>query len=868
MVNQRVLAAARLLIKSGVSVIPIKAIDRGNPNDQGKEPLIRWKEYETRLASEYDLLKWFDVSVPRGLAIVGGTVSGNLEIVDFDEEDLYDRFVAILPDEVRAIVETLPLTTTPSGCTHMLYRCEEPVGGPLRLAHSLNEDGQVAKHKGIETKAEGGYVVCPPSPACVHPAGRPYEMKRPSLTNIPVISAATRQVILDTCRSFDQRQVVKPEVRPRPEVVYGGALRPGDDYNRQRGLIQQEFEKHGWTLDSYTAEGGSEWRHPRATAKRSGGFDPNDGFICFSTNVPCFEPNVGYSPFEAYVRLNYGDGSPESRSKATSVLGKLGYGSPPINPSVAKNGLNGHHKNGSEPVSSTVAAGSWPSPTPLNAMPLLPFPLDALPDVARYYIESIHNTTKVPIDLIAMSMLGAFSAAIRGRAYVQIGGTHKEAMALFILPTMPPGGRKSAVLEHLTKPLLEYQIKLENETKVENKIAVSKRKHSADKIKRKEAELRRPGLSQVDINSIECEIARLESVAPKIRPVQQLIADDITPEKLAVNMGRAEGTAMFVASAEGRFFDHLSGIYNNGKPNMAIALKGYDGEYLVINRKGDVTGKEEDDGSDPGEVKLYRPILNFVTIVQPEVLRQMLGIPLFRRLGFIGRCMFCHYPQPIITKYENIPIDSFAYSDYEAVISQLLGMQLIATEEDPRKRIEIRIDGPALDVWAEFHDRLNDMRIDELITFDEWGAKHAGRAAKIAGVLHLVKHAVEYNNATSTPISSFEDMASDDTISEETMRQAVAIAEYAIPQTLAALGMTTVSVDTKGTKVLNAIRRINKLQIQTGEVVEKIPGETADTLAETLFYLCKCAYIRPVAGMSGCYEVNPVVFVEKKEIAR
>lgn len=860
--NQRVLQAARLLVSSGVSVIPIRAVDHSDPEDTGKKPSVKWKEYQQRLPTELELVTWFQTEAPRGIAMIGGVVSGNLEVIDFDEEDIFDRFLSALPVAFRPVIDTLPVWSTPTGCRHLSYRCTKSSGGNEKLAHTLGPNGLLIDHGGIEVRGEGGYAVCPPSPGDVHPTGKPYSLVSGSVLCIPVISPEARAVILDTCRSFNQYTPI-PAYVPKPREAVprtGNDISPWEDYNSRRGLVHEVLSKHGWRMVINKGDGGSEWLRPgKERGNGSGGLSPDDGFNVFSPNAPPFEPGKGYSPFDVYKLLEHGGNGTE----AGAALGKMGYGSPPTKQDATAwptDTKNGHHKNGA-----TTAPSDWPEIKKVGSIVTTPFPMDALPDVASLFVESIAKTTAVPSDLIAMSMIGTFCAAIRGRVCVKVGDTHKEAMALFILPTMQSGYRKSAVAEALVKPILEYQIAAEARTKIENKIIVSKKRHSANKIRRKESELKKHNITQSEIDSIEMEIARLESVMPAIKPLPQLLADDITPEKLAVNMGRSEDESMFVFSAEGRFFDNVSGIYNGGRPNMAIALKSYGAEFLVINRKGDSSGTS-DDGSDPGEVKLYRPALNFVTIVQPSILRSMLNIQMFKDLGFVGRCMFCHHPSPARSDYENIPLDPFASADYDAVINQLLGIQLVATEEDPRKRIEIRIEeGPALQAFAEFHNRMNAMCLDELISFDEWGAKHAGRAARIAGILHMVKFATAYTSASSTPIESFEDMASNAPISLDTMRDAIRIAEYAIPQTLAALGITSdTPASLSAAKMLKTIERIGKPQLTVTEIAQKMYGATPDENRANLTHLHSCGYIRPTPGQQGYFDVNPLILTEKK----
>src|SRR3989338_10496664 len=68
------LETAKKYISKGVSVIPVKA---------DKRPALEsWKEYQSRLATEEELVKWFSAT-QNGIGIVTGKLS-NLSVVDVD----------------------------------------------------------------------------------------------------------------------------------------------------------------------------------------------------------------------------------------------------------------------------------------------------------------------------------------------------------------------------------------------------------------------------------------------------------------------------------------------------------------------------------------------------------------------------------------------------------------------------------------------------------------------------------------------------------------------------------------------------------------------------------------------------------------
>src|SRR5262245_3079333 len=70
---------AKRYVSYGLSVIPIKA-------DGSKEPkLEEWKEYQTRKPTDAELRDWYVNALGfAGIAVLCGSISGNLEDLDLD----------------------------------------------------------------------------------------------------------------------------------------------------------------------------------------------------------------------------------------------------------------------------------------------------------------------------------------------------------------------------------------------------------------------------------------------------------------------------------------------------------------------------------------------------------------------------------------------------------------------------------------------------------------------------------------------------------------------------------------------------------------------------------------------------------------
>src|SRR5262249_18201296 len=104
--------------RAGFSVIPIKT-------DGSKSPaLISWKRFTEEMPSEA-MIREFFANGPRGLAIICGTVSGNLETIDFDRGDLFGPWCELVEVQAPGLVARLCVVQTPREPAgyHVRYRC-------------------------------------------------------------------------------------------------------------------------------------------------------------------------------------------------------------------------------------------------------------------------------------------------------------------------------------------------------------------------------------------------------------------------------------------------------------------------------------------------------------------------------------------------------------------------------------------------------------------------------------------------------------------------------------------------------------------------------------------------------------------------
>jgi len=345
--NGSLASHASACVAAGLCALP--AVRRG---DEKRVALSSWKPYQTRLPSGDELGSWFDPSgTDSAMCLVCGAVSGNLEMIDFDNWDgggreAFGAWREAVEAACPGLVERLVTETTPAGGRHVVYRCETEVSGNTKLAQRRIEvDGPepvvvgskeytprqdaggawVATVTIIETRGEGGLFLCDPSPG--------YEVIQGDLREPPMISADERDVLLGCAWALDESPVPivdapeqSAEIHSDPRRSTGDpsrstAVRPGDDFN-DRGDPREVLLRHGWMM---VRSGENEhWRRPGKSAGTSATLKDRV-FYVFSTNAVPFESHKGYAPFAVYALLeHHGD-----FAAAASALAADGYGTAP-----------------------------------------------------------------------------------------------------------------------------------------------------------------------------------------------------------------------------------------------------------------------------------------------------------------------------------------------------------------------------------------------------------------------------------------------------------------------------------------------------------------------------------------------------------
>ncbi|MGI8961476.1 MAG: DUF3987 domain-containing protein [Bryobacteraceae bacterium] len=99
----------------------------------------------------------------------------------------------------------------------------------------------------------------------------------------------------------------------------------------------------------------------------------------------------------------------------------------------------------------------WPEPILFTEDRVESLPPDILPGVLGHYSQALARFTETPSELSVLAVLGVFSTAAAGKVEVEAEPGYVEPVNIYVCPVLESGNRKTAVVQHATKVLGDYE---------------------------------------------------------------------------------------------------------------------------------------------------------------------------------------------------------------------------------------------------------------------------------------------------------------------------------------------------------------------------------------------------------------------------
>ena len=475
----------------------------------------------------------------------------------------------------------------------------------------------------------------------------------------------------------------------------------------------------------------------------------------------------------------------------------------------------------------------WEELVPLGALAPLPeFPVDTLPGYIADMVRAVATEVQVPVDLPAALAMGALSTAAGGRAEIVVRGQWREPANLYLVAALPPGAGKSPAFRLMCTPVFTAERQMREAARE----LITRAEITRETAIAQAQEQRKKAKCEADIEAAVKAASLAEAVPIPVMP--RLTADDVVPEQAATIMAE-QGGRLAILSAEGTFFSVIMGRYSSGTPNLELVLKAHAGDRVQVDRRGRAE-------------LIERPALTIATTVQPTVLREMAAKPAMRERGILARFLMT-IPRDLVGNRDMTPdlVPEDVLRDYTATLAALTAS--LAEWVDP---LAMRLTPAALKLhteWrAEFEPRLK-AGTGDLEALRDWAAKLPGAAARIAGLLHLA--------ANPDP-----EIAIKASVSEDTMRCALAQANYWAEHAMAAFGAMRAHARTEDARaVLEWIGDRQRLTLRDVHRGMQRRFATAQDALATLTFLEDHGYMRRLPDLDAsrrgrkpvAYEVHP-----------
>jgi len=346
-------------------------------------------------------------------------------------------------------------------------------------------------------------------------------------------------------------------------------------------------------------------------------------------------------------------------------------------------------------------------------------------------VASVSKATETPIELSALLGLSVVATACQRKFVVEIEQNYQEPLNIWTVIALESGNRKTAVLQAMSKPLMEWEREAIEQISAEIVKKEAERKNQEAQISSLRSQYAKS--SGADMDNYGREIVQLETTLPEIPTIPRLWAQDITPEKLGQLMADND-EKIAVMSDEGGIFDILAGRYNGGIPNLDLFLQSHSGSPHRVDRGSRKT------------VHMDTPALTMGLSPQPEVLKSLTSKDGFRGRGLLARFLYALPESRLGFRLLNCePVPSNVSNEYQRGIRSLIDVKPATNSLGDINPYILKLTPEAYGLWKEFQKEVEkDMRDGEIFEhINDWAGKLPGVVGRLAGLLHCVEHANE-----------------------------------------------------------------------------------------------------------------------------
>lgn len=358
-------------------------------------------------------------------------------------------------------------------------------------------------------------------------------------------------------------------------------------------------------------------------------------------------------------------------------------------------------------------AATTPQQTIPDALPFVPFPVDALPNPVRPFITKAAKAIGCDASFIAIPLLAGLASAIGNMRRIQLKRSWTEPAILWAVVVGDSGTLKSPAIELALRP-------------------IRKRQRDAMKRHSEATALYAIELADWERAMAQWKKAKNHNDAPT-KPIQPVAdrcwCDDATVEALAVLLQQNSRGLLLIR-------DELAGwvkgfdCYKNGKGgDVAKWLEMFGGRPMVVDRKS----------GNPPMIYVERAAVSVTGGIQPGTLDRVMTSD-YHESGLLARLLFA-YPPRKPKKWSEADIDPEAEAAIESVFDTLYDLQPDTDENETPTPHIVALTPEGKEAWVKFYNAHAAEHAELTGDLSAAWSKLEGYAARLALVTHFIRWA-------------------------------------------------------------------------------------------------------------------------------
>jgi hypothetical protein len=397
-----------------------------------------------------------------------------------------------------------------------------------------------------------------------------------------------------------------------------------------------------------------------------------------------------------------------------------------------------------EPEATAPVVDEWEEdPEALDDMPpTVPFPVDVLPEPIRRFVLARAEELQTPIDMQAVTLLGAASVPLLRSIEMNPYGSWVEPIGILAAPVAVPSELKSATHRAIFKPHEHEQARQKAMVEEENS-----RRKAAKRVLLMEISQAKKDQDHDRLSSLMEQAEELE-----LKTIPNVLIDDATEEAKAQVMSQNQGR-IGVSSPEGSLFANVAKYSNDGSVSVDTVIKAHAGDPIRVHRIGRLA------------IDIPKTGIGGTIMPQPEILDSLGKHRSLKGIGFLARWVWSVPKSKVGERNMNPEIcPAFLYGEWDRICSRMFTLGA-----DPENPQVFTFTPQAVTRLREFRGEIEPQLAGDLAYMSDWAGKLAGLCVRLSGILHILEH---YSSGVTTELPS--------AVKLDTLERAICVGRYAL----------------------------------------------------------------------------------------